>query len=307
MRSDLPYSEWKKELDIWCRFTDMDADRQGGALFLTLSGKPRECVLAEVSGEKIASAKGVAEITAALDKLFLKDASQSAFAAFGDFIKYRRPTGTPISDFLIEFNLKYNKIKSYNMALPEGVLAYCLLTCANLPEDQDQICRATVNTLTYEEMRGQIEKIVVTSRSQQRNDFHPEPQFFTGVPETGPSGRHAYHAEPRGDADDDYDPDACDTDTAYYTYQGRRYPPSSAPRNVDYHSRSGAQLNPRDQFGNPLPCRFCHSVYHMIDGCPHAPRSAKFSRGRGYYRPGRGRQDGGRGSRGGARDREPAL
>ena len=89
MRDDLPYPEWKKELDIWCRFTDMDKKRQGGALFLNLTGKARQTVLAQVPGEKIASATGVDCIVAALDELFLKDSSQSDFAAFDDFIKYR--------------------------------------------------------------------------------------------------------------------------------------------------------------------------------------------------------------------------
>ena len=35
MREDLLYSEWKKELDIWSDFTDVTAERQGGALYLT--------------------------------------------------------------------------------------------------------------------------------------------------------------------------------------------------------------------------------------------------------------------------------
>ena len=48
MRDDLPYSEWKKELKIWCDFTDVDKKKQGGALFLTLSGKARQSVLSEI-------------------------------------------------------------------------------------------------------------------------------------------------------------------------------------------------------------------------------------------------------------------
>ena len=34
------------------------------------------------------------------------------------------------------------------MELPDGVLAYALQTCANLTEDQSQICRATRSELT---------------------------------------------------------------------------------------------------------------------------------------------------------------
>ena len=53
MRDDLSYDGWKKELDIWSDFTDLDANRKGGALFLTLKGKAREAVLSGVDRAKI--------------------------------------------------------------------------------------------------------------------------------------------------------------------------------------------------------------------------------------------------------------
>ena len=63
MRDDLSYDAWKKEL-VWSDFTDLDANRKGGALFLTLQGKAREAVLSGVDRTKIKSDKGVEEITA---------------------------------------------------------------------------------------------------------------------------------------------------------------------------------------------------------------------------------------------------
>ena len=78
MRDGLSYSDWKKELDIWCAFTDLDKKRQGGALFLTLSGKACETVLAEVELADINKETGVAAVTKALDTLFVKDAAESA-------------------------------------------------------------------------------------------------------------------------------------------------------------------------------------------------------------------------------------
>ena len=44
-----------------------------------------------------------------LDKLLLKDDSESAFQAFDNFIKFRRPQSMPIDKFLAEFNLRYTK------------------------------------------------------------------------------------------------------------------------------------------------------------------------------------------------------
>ena len=159
MRDDLSYDGWKKELDIWSDFTDLDANRKGGALFLTLKGKAREAVLSGVDRAKIKSDKGVEEITKCLDELFEKDKSQSAFAAYDAFTSYRRSRDTSVQDYIVEFNLKYNKIKTHHMELPDAVLAYYLLKCANLSEEHSNICKATCSDLTYKNMRSQIEKV----------------------------------------------------------------------------------------------------------------------------------------------------
>ena len=53
MREGLSYVEWKKELEIWCDFTDLPTEKLGGALFLTLTGKARQAVLAEVPRKDI--------------------------------------------------------------------------------------------------------------------------------------------------------------------------------------------------------------------------------------------------------------
>ena len=39
------YEQWKKEIAIRQAFTDLSAEKQDSAIFLTLSGKAREAVL----------------------------------------------------------------------------------------------------------------------------------------------------------------------------------------------------------------------------------------------------------------------
>ena len=68
MREDLPYMEWKKELEIWSDFIDLEAKCKGSALFLTLTGKAREAVLSGVARDKIRSATGLKEIIECLDE-----------------------------------------------------------------------------------------------------------------------------------------------------------------------------------------------------------------------------------------------
>ena len=70
MKDDLLYEDWKLELEIWCSFTDLDKKRKGPAIFLTLKGKARETILAEVKPADLTGDNGVTKITDALDKLY---------------------------------------------------------------------------------------------------------------------------------------------------------------------------------------------------------------------------------------------
>lgn len=297
MRDDLSYVEWKKELEIWSDFTDLDKGRQGGALFLTLSGKARQAVLSGVSREKIKSENGIQGITECLDELYLKDKSQSGFAAYEDFTNYRRPQNVSIQDYLVEFNLKYNKIKTFEMSLPQGVLAFYLLKCANLPEEQSNICRATCASLTYRDMHAQIERVSSTLGKAETSG-----PIDQGIP---------VHSQFYGS---DYPEEEFDYNH-YWEYEACEEPEEEAPREALYNHPSHSQprrrfqppgpsanprQNPLDEFGRTSRCSYCQSTYHWVANCPHAPPSSRGSgRGTRSFRPGYGRARPSRGGRGG--------
>lgn len=296
MRDELSYNEWKTELGIWSDFTDLPAERQGGALFLTLTGKARQAVLAEVPREKIRSSNGVKAITGCLDELYEKDKSQCAFTAFEEFISYKRPRGTNIQDYLVEFNLKYSKIKTHTMELPEGVLAYYLLKCANLSDEQTNICKATCADLTYKDMRKQIEKITTSagyseSSKLESQQISVESQFY-GM---------ELHDHDYDDYEYEYEQDEEEENVppVYYTQQQRPYRPRASAYGSRTSGTSVPRLNVPDEFGNPTRCSFCRSVYHYVERCPDAMKRTTGSPRGGYSsrRPNRGR--GFRGNRGG--------
>lgn len=327
MRDGLPYEDWVKELEIWSVFAEstIPKPKQGAAVFLTLAGKAREAVLAQVGVSGVNADDGLDKVIACLDKLYLKDKTESGFAAFDRFIKFRRPFNMSIKDYAIEFNLRYNRLKDYDMTLPEGVLAYTFLTCANLQDDQERLCRATVAKLTYADMKQQIEKISVTKEKSDDDDV--EPQFMAAGTarqtrdewnydyyEDGYSGqfRRKHDDDPTQPLEADktqqagYEEEYDECDDTYWAQSRSRFRPQNS-------QGASSKLNPLDEFGNPTPCRFCHSVYHWVEKCPDAPPELKSrpvrSRGsynRGYGRPGRGGPyhpgrgyGGGRGRRGG--------
>ncbi len=59
-----------------------------------------------MTNEQLKSEDGVKEITTALDRLFGESQSETAYAAFENFIKFQRPDSMPINDYIIEFNLR---------------------------------------------------------------------------------------------------------------------------------------------------------------------------------------------------------
>ena len=183
MRDDLTYKEWRADLEIWSDFTELDAVKQGGAVFLTLTGKAQQTVRASVSRDKLKAQDGLNAVLVCLDKLYLKDETSSSFAAFEDFVSYRRPSDTSIQDFLIEFNLKQSRCASHKLKLPDGVLAYYLLKCANLSDEQANICKATCGSLTLTDMQRQIERITSTAGTSRPDKSNSDPQNVTVHPQ----------------------------------------------------------------------------------------------------------------------------
>ena len=152
------YGEWKHDLTIWQMYTDLPRNKQGPAVFLTLTGRARDCIR-DLQPEEIGHENGVKKITDKLDTLFLKDENIRVYLAFKEFYNYRRPSEVSMIDFLIKFEYLYHKLSSYKLQLPEGIRAFFLLTAANMSDENERLARATCVSMTYENMKCTIKKI----------------------------------------------------------------------------------------------------------------------------------------------------
>ena len=275
MRNDLTYREWKHELLVWCRGTNVAKAKQGITVAWSLTGDVRKTVMSEVTIDDMDCEDGIKNILV-LDKHFEKDSAQAGLIAFDSFIEYRRPKNVSIKEYLIGFNLKYNTIKSYQMELPDNILAALLLKCANLPEDKAAMCRATCTTLTYESMKKQIEKVgcdIVTStnrdcfagKSEMNNECVVKIEPFHG--NCSNSKPVPNYESSCSDEDDDYQ-------NAFYSYNYR----SRGEKQRFTNNYQKPKLNPPDEFGIPTTCSYCKSVCHWLQKCPDAPPEYKQSR-----------------------------
>ena len=107
-------------------FTDLSKSRQVPAIFLTLEGKTREAIL-ELEVDKLSCDGGVKNIIEQLDKLYLKDKTQTAYLAYDQFEKFRRSSTMSVSDYIIEFERLLNKTKEHGSDMSSDILAYRLL------------------------------------------------------------------------------------------------------------------------------------------------------------------------------------
>ena len=97
---DEDYLSWKNDVNVWQMFTDIKKEKQGPAVYLTLTGRARDAVR-ELKLEDIGSATGVKQIIDKLDTLYLGDVNSRAYLSFKEFYDYKRGSGDKYQDFIV--------------------------------------------------------------------------------------------------------------------------------------------------------------------------------------------------------------
>ena len=114
LTDDSCYTSCKNDLDVWCLFTELDKKKMGPAVYLSLSGKLRDAVC-ELNPADLSKDEGLKLITDKLDAIYLKDRNTRAYLAFRIFCNYRRTSGMPMPEFVIEFEHHHHELKKFNM------------------------------------------------------------------------------------------------------------------------------------------------------------------------------------------------
>ena len=136
---------------------------------MSLTGQAGEAIV-EIDINKLSCNQGVENLIEELDQLYLKNSQYSADEAYGQFEKFCRPKPRSISNYIIKFERLYNKIKNFNMALPDVITRpYKFLNYASISEQHKQLVHATLTELKYENMKEQI------------NKFFSDPINFSGI------------------------------------------------------------------------------------------------------------------------------
>ena len=149
---------------MWELVTDLDKKKRALALALSLKGKPREVAL-EIDPDKLNVEAGVTFLITELDKLFEKDKVDETYSAYTAFDKYKRESTKDMSDYIINFEQRYNKCRKYEMTLPDTVLAFKLLDNAGLSQSDRQLALTACSDLKFDTMKAALNQIFATKAS----------------------------------------------------------------------------------------------------------------------------------------------
>ena len=175
--------------------------KKGQLMILSLEGEAQDAAL-ELTSEEVDAADGVDKIIERLDKLYKKDELTERYNAIEAFDSYRRPKSTSIKDFIIEFEKRLYKTKAYKSTMSDDLLAYRFLKSANLDVTHEQLVKATVSDLKYEEVKTKLRKIFsdeskLLAGPSEKFEIKNEPTFFSNrdAAETLFEEDEDYHSE----------------------------------------------------------------------------------------------------------------
>ncbi|XP_061906336.1 uncharacterized protein LOC133659674 [Entelurus aequoreus] len=229
-----PYECWKNEVNIWARVTELDKKKQALAVALGLEGRAKDIAM-EIPADDLDKDTGMATLLAKLDGVFQQEEKDRAYEAYYQFDRLMKDSSVSMADYIIDFEQRYNRIKKYDMALPDAVLAFKLLDTACLDEKNRQLALTACPDLKFASMKSALKRIFGAK--------------------TAPGLSHGIQLN---------------QDAAFFTEQRQRQ--GQGRRNTFQQKSERTPLpgtNPLDKFGKRSRCAVCQSTFHWAKDCPY--------------------------------------
>ena len=133
------YVKWKRKFELWQTVTDVEKKKQGGLVLLRLDEGTQDIILEKVTTDDVKEDDGIDKVIAQLDALCDRDAAVTAYEKYEHFESYVREEGRSMSDYIAEFEKRWNRTRSSGTQLSDNVLAYRLLKSANLSIQKEEL------------------------------------------------------------------------------------------------------------------------------------------------------------------------
>ena len=175
-----------------------------------------------------------------LDSLYKKDALVEKFNDVEAYESYKRDNECNIKNFIVEFEKLLYKLKNHGIEPSNDLLGYRLLKAANLSSTHEQMIKATINDLTFDEIKNKLTKVFSEDCNMLNDD-------------SGSSKTIDIKKE-----------DVFLSNETLFQKSSNRYGKGKYPK-----KKPDSLLNPLDESGNHTVCVICKSIYHWANKCPH--------------------------------------
>ena len=211
-----------------------------------------------------------------LKLVFAKDNEQKAFEECRKFEVFKRPSEMNIGEYITEFERLYDMVQVHDMKYADGVLAYKLLINANISEEKQSMCRATMGKLTFENIKKQLKVIHDSTGTEIETGAHSnvtvkEEQVF--------EAEYGYHDNFYAHARDSWRGNRGSRGNSRGNFRGgyrgnsnRKFVSNSnTEQEMHRQKESGFSMkkkNPVDRYGRVTKCSICESIFHWVRDCP---------------------------------------
>ena len=240
---DTIYETWKNELEISKLVTNVKPEKQALAVTLSLTGQAKAKAL-EIDVAQLNTEDGMNILLTALDTLFLQDEVDLAYNAYSDFERLKKEEKMSMSDFIIEYERRYNICRKYKMEYPDSVLAFKLLDNASLSVKERQLVLTAASDRKFSSMKSALKRIFgnsSTATTANEIKIKEEKEELLLVKTSKHQKNHFRYQQ---------------TGSKHKTTEQRG-------------------TNPFDRNGRRTKCAICGSVFHWAKDCPHKHKKTR--------------------------------
>ena len=149
------YTTWKKEVILWQRLTDIPRDKQAAALVMALPYEDFENIR-EIGLTSLMNEGGVDLIFQKLDEHYKNKKFIDIYLAHNDFEKFCRDDKMMFDTFILQFEIKYEYLKKFDVTLSNSALALKLLMQSNIPSEKQNEILNNICELSFEKIKSSL-------------------------------------------------------------------------------------------------------------------------------------------------------
>ena len=261
------FEDWKRDIEIWKAITSVDVTKQGPILYRSLEGQAKKACSNIPVGD-ICGDQGYTLLIKKLTEIFSKDNEQKAFEDCRTFEIFKRPPEMSIVEYITEFERLYDRLKVHDMNYADAVLAYKLLINANISEEKQSMCRATMVKLTFANIKRQLKVIHDSTGIGTQNDGQNVTVKEEHVFETEYSDSDNFFAQSNRGPGRPWNRGGRQSRgyRGNYGFNNRGHPQRNW-RSMGEPDRD-KKKNPLDKYGRVTKCGICQSILHWARDCP---------------------------------------